>query len=164
MQDVDFTIVTQYISVETLVIAGVAILLALVALRLGLSFLIALFVGLLLTEPLMALIPETPVIGPMAASMNPAILGGALFVALVLLIQRLLPDDFLSGTQLFPALTASIAVIAGSLAVWAHSTIFMSIYVVPAHIAYWFAAPFTLLWVLGALLILGFIRNRVGWM
>ncbi len=151
------------VSVDIIILLCVAVVLALVALRLNVVIPATLVLSLFLTTVLLPLLNGTALIGTTFASSSPLIAFLVLFVLLAIIFFRLLTRHMREEATLTGALLSGAAGTVGIFAAWVQTPLLHSIHTFNPPLTAWFTAGTLLLWIFGSLIALGIAQRQSRW-
>lgn len=153
--------VFENVPLDYLVVGGIALVIALDALRGGIGRAVAIAIALPLALLLSALAKEAAFLGDVVATPLTSALTLGVFAALLYILVRRAGFDFLdggSGHPLQAAITGvSVAIIAT--VVWLEADSVQFLWSVGPHLETVFAEQFRLFWLVGSFVALAFVRG-----
>ncbi len=151
------------VSVDIIVLLCVAVVLALVALRLNVAIPATFVLAFFFAKVLLPLVSDTVFIGSTFTNLSPIIAFLVLFAFLAILFFRLLTRHMHEEATLTGALLSGAAGTIGIYASWVQTPLLHTVHQFNTPLTAWFTSGTLLLWIFGSLIALGVAQRQSRW-
>lgn len=156
----DVYAVIQSVTPAVIILIATLFATTLFALRAGTGKLVSLSIASVMAPLLVASIPGTWILGSALSTMSTLTLTVATLIVLFLLLSRMVPSMYGEEGSIPHALIGGVACTLCVAVFITTQAPINTLYPLPALVAPWFSAPYTLWWTLGAFLMFGFTRQH----